>query len=65
MDQHTTTEQAYKNGYEQGQKDAIKKFVKKVYTEVFPEDGCGWDCVYMKDIYKIAKQFGVKKGDCK
>ena len=24
MDEHTATEQAYKNGYEQGQRDAVK-----------------------------------------
>ena len=37
MNEHDIAEQAYKNGYEDGKRDAVKEFADKIF-EVFPSD---------------------------
>ena len=65
MDNFTATELAYKNGYEQGKKDALKEHMKLGSC-----DGCYWKglgrfqkCTYcrrnqnMKDHYLVGREF--------
>ena len=56
MDQYTAAEQAYKNGYEQGQKDAADRIfawfrLKSIILEI--------------DLREFAEQYGIKIGDGK
>lgn len=56
MDQYTATEQAYKNGYEQGQKDAADRIfawfrLKSIILEI--------------DLREFAEQYGIKIADGK
>ena len=43
--------------------EAIKVFAERLKKEALPEDGCGWDCVYVKDIDKlVAEMAGEDNG---
>lgn len=57
MNEHDTTEVAYKDGY----KDAVKKIRKKLHSEAFAifDDEGRFDCyaVDLNDIDRILKEF--------
>ena len=35
---------------------AVKEFAEKLKLKAFPEDGCGFDCVYVNDIDELLKE---------
>ena len=65
MDQNTATEQAYKNGYEQGQFDAVKMLTKGLID--FIQNGTfrkGYELKKVeRKVKEIAKKYGVKIDD--
>jgi hypothetical protein len=56
MDIHFATETAYKNGYEQGKKDAITNILNLLINEhgLYSEDGLTIVCVNNEELEEIA-----------
>jgi hypothetical protein len=66
MDLNTATEQAYKNGYEQGQKDAAKDIITGILkntTPTFDKDGKPIIRLNAAFALDMCKKYGVKMGD--
>lgn len=61
-------EQLYNAGYRKADEvrketaeDTAKEFANELKARSFPEDGIGWDCVYVKDIDAVLKEYGVEE----
>ena len=59
MNEYTATEQAFKNGYNQGRAEAIKEFAERVKAKAMQK--FDWnEYVEVEDIDQIAKEMGVE-----
>lgn len=66
MDKYTVTEQAYKNGYEKGQKDAAKDIITELLKNTQPTfDKGGKPIIRLNADFALdmCKKFGVKIAD--
>lgn len=61
MDEHTATEQVYKNGYEQGLKDAVKHG-RWEYIADLGEGNCYGHCSNCKTQHKAQNPTALKLG---
>lgn len=50
----------FKFAYDAGKSDTLQKVEEWVKENSFQEDGCGWDCIYVKDIVSFIKELGGK-----
>lgn len=57
MNEHDATEQAYKNGYQQGVKDFAERLKNKSKKRVSDNYGAR---VFIQDIDNLAKEMGVE-----